>query len=705
MKLYTKTLLIIIILISFQAILTGVFVTRIISNNNVMDARLELQRESTLIANNFYSWKRHLWKQLMRINHYASDKNPTTIQEEDISTLLISTNVDAVVVRSEVGSFNIETISTSEDFILPDSDELKIYYEHPYMRLYLIQENLYLVGVTGVDYPEGSFSIFLIKHINDSFLKNIIFDTRGRVIFHTAGRILTGNFTDNQIVFREKLELKDNSYYEYYDQDHNNQSWNLAIQKCGTFGDNLNQEKVFITSVLSNEPFKKRIIDIEKTLVNVSLLIIIFTTLFSLIISRNITRPINRLLEAMVKIKEGSFKVQIQGRSQDEVGRLLSGFNEMALHLHQDQKKITESIQQITFLKEYNEQVFNSIRDSIAVVDGETIIEKTNNFFSSRFIGKSAHSLLKLEDLNSTAFDQTVIANITKVLGKELDFWSQRIRDHSLGVWELKVYPIDSEVPDGKNTRRCVLLLEDISQKVEYEEKIFQAEKLASLSMLSAGIAHEVNNPLSSIMTNIQNLIFDEQNSDRKELMELIENETRRIAEIIRGLLDFTSQEQDSRPEADLSLIIREVIKLISHSHSHSQNNRNGSNPEIILNIPEAIPPVIIGKGELMQILINLLQNALHATEGKGPVIITIEKKEKQIQFNITDRGAGIPASRLPRIFDPFYTTKSNREGTGLGLSVVYGIIKKYDGTITVSSSEGEGTEVICSLPAVSREE
>ncbi|MBI9101228.1 MAG: HAMP domain-containing protein [Spirochaetales bacterium] len=691
MKLYTKTLLLIIILIISQAALTAGLVIRITSANNTEDARLELERESSLVIDSFNSWKRHLWKQLIRINEFMAERELATVKEADISTLLLSTNVDAVIVKTQGESFNIQTISTSEEFILPPSEDLEVFYTRPYIGMYYAEENLYLAGVTSLESDKGTFNVILLKHINGSFLKNLVFDTGGRVIFHTADRILTGNAQDNTIIFDHNLATGDNSYFEYYDLNQETSSWNLSIRKCGTLGNPEGTGKVFLTTLLSNGPYKRRILNIERSFLNVSLVIIFLTSLLSLQISRSITQPINRLLSAMEAIRGGSLDVHIPAKAQDEVGRLLNGFNEMAHHLRQDQKQINESMDEILFLNKYNEQVFNSIRDSIAVVDGDTKIEKANDFFTAGFLeGKEAP--LKLADLNSSTFDATVIENITNVLSGAKDFWTQRIRNPESVVYELKVYPLGSEQKSGSNTRRCILLLEDISQKVEYEEKIYQAEKLSSLSMLSAGIAHEVNNPLSSILSNVQNLIYDEKDPEKKELMVLIEDETRRIANIIRDLMEFTSQDQETAPVSDPLAIGLEVCKLLKHS----AGKVNGNTPEIIVHHDGKIPMTAISTGELMQIYINLVQNGLHATGLKGPVTMNIEGNEddEMVTLSISDQGCGIETANIPRVFDPFYTTKSNGEGTGLGLSVVYGIIKKYDGEITISSNEGSGTEV-----------
>jgi len=698
MKLFTKSVLFISVLIVFQASLTGLFVSNIIRNNNLDDARTELRREADFINHNFFSWKRHLWKQLIRIRTHVEDTGARTLEGASLSHFLTATSVDAVIVKSGGTAYSIEAISTSPDFRLPPVDNLTVLYDHPYIRLYRIEDQFYMMGTLRLESLDRPSDIFLIKHVNDSFLKNIVFDTGGRVVFHTADAVLAGNFPDGEIVFHAGGSLRESAYREFYAVPRGEAAWNIAVSKCGTYGDRREPEIVYLSTVLSDEPFRKRILDIEKTVLTVSLFTMFITILLSILISRGFSRPVRSLVGAMNRIRGGSYEIRLDLRARDEFGVLVEGFNEMAAQLHQDQVDIERSLKEITFLNEYNEQVFNSIRDSIAVINESMKIEKANPYFTSRFPGEAGPGESSLLDLNSSAFDESVISSIRSVIRGDREFWSQRIRDREDRIYELKVYPLHAGSPGGQARRMCVLLLEDISEKNAYEEKIFQAEKLSSISMLSAGIAHEINNPLSSILTNIQNLIYSEQDGLRLESLKLVEDETLRIAQIVRDLLDFTSREQARESRINPETAAHEVRRLIRHARKPGGERM----PPIEVESSGEIPPVAITKGELMQIFINLLQNAVHASGPDDPITLSIgEGGAGRVRFSVRDRGVGIDSGCLKRVFDPFFTTKANREGTGLGLSVVYGIIMKYEGTIQINSIEGEGTDVVFELPAV----
>jgi signal transduction histidine kinase len=238
-----------------------------------------------------------------------------------------------------------------------------------------------------------------------------------------------------------------------------------------------------------------------------------------------------------------------------------------------------------------------------------------------------------------------------------------------------------------------VFVAEDISARTELEQKIFQAEKLSTISMLSAGMAHEINNPLGSILTNVQNLIAEETSAERRVSLKWIEQETRRIGRIVQGLLNFASSRSDHVPGSDVNDVVREVIALMIGSVARDARIR------IDTRLFADLCPSVVSADELRQVVINLLHNSLQAITGTGRILVSTRPSQGGIQLVVSDSGIGIPAEIIPRIFDPFFTTKANREGTGLGLSVVYGIVTKYNGTIGVKSREGRGTRFSLHLP------
>ena len=461
----------------------------------------------------------------------------------------------------------------------------------------------------------------------------------------------------------------------------------MARTKIGWIDNERGPSDVYITTIVSNEAYRARIRSIETTLMSVSMITLFLTILLSLILTRSITRPVALLAGAMGQIREGEYNIRLKQKTRGELGILLQGFNDMASRLHMDQLKIEKSLEEITFLNEFNEEIIHTIRDALAVINENLEIEKHNYAFHALNRTRSLDLSTFLDD----SFEAPLLPVVEGVLKGENDSWNQRVRSRRGKIYELSIYPLHRD----RHQRMCLLLFEDISEKNAYEERIMQAEKLSSLSMLSAGIAHEVNNPLSSIMTNIQNLIAEETDHEKKEFMTLIEDETHRIAQIIRDLMNFTDRDQNRIINCSLPDTAEEVRRLVRHSRRPG----GGAIPPIEIDTVEPVPPIHINRGELMQIFLNLLQNAVHATPGDETIIIEIEADGEWVRTKIRDRGCGIPEERLGSVFDPFFTTKENGEGTGLGLSVVYGIIMKYRGHIRIDSKEEEGTVVEFSLP------
>jgi len=692
MKLYPKLALTILILILLQASFTGIFVSRTVTNNNLSDARMELGFKADFIINNYQSWKRHLWKQLIQIRDYSLRNGIQEMKDEDLSALLTSSSIDAVILKREESIYFMSAINSSPDFILPPGGALKVLYTHPYISLYQLKGQCYMIGTISLKSQSQETDVFLIKHINDSFLKNIVVDSDGRVLIHTGTDYLAGNKEIQNLAFRNAEFHPGKAYQEWYGVEEGDKSYNMASSKVGILNQPGNSSSVYLTAVLSDEPYRRRILSVERTVLTVSVFTLLITVLLSLIFTKGITRPVALLASAMGHIREGTYDIQLNIEDKGEMGVLLRGFNLMAARLNQDQLKIEKSLDEITFLNEFNEEVIHSIRDALAVVNDDLIIEKANPAFDQL----SPSRTRSLTEFVREDFDSSLLDGVREVLSRKSEYWSQRIRNRQSRVFEVKIYPIHREIHIHSKKKMCVLIMEDISARNAYEERIFQAEKLSSISILSAGVAHEVNNPLSSILTNLQNLIHDEKNTDKLESLTLIEEETRRIAQIIRDLMNFTSREHESENKCSPTETAEEVRRLIGHS----RRSDGSIIPPINISSAPGIPQVRISHGELMQILINLLQNAIHATDGDNPIEIHIGASKGIVSISVNDRGCGIPEESLNRVFDPFYTTKPNGEGTGLGLSVVYGIILKYKGNIHIESKVGYGTVITVSLPA-----
>jgi two-component system NtrC family sensor kinase len=229
-----------------------------------------------------------------------------------------------------------------------------------------------------------------------------------------------------------------------------------------------------------------------------------------------------------------------------------------------------------------------------------------------------------------------------------------------------------------------------------HEEEMIQSKKLASIGILTAGVAHELNNPLNNISMIAQTYIEMYEKLDsgqRLEFMEKIESEAERIKLIVNNLLDFSKPKKPDLHWVDVNLLIVNALKLV-------QNAIDISNIETKKTFTEDIPKVYIDENQMQQVLVSLFVNAVQAMSPGGELFIStgFGQDYESVEINIKDTGKGIPAEYLSHIFDPFFSTK-NEGGTGLGLSVSYGIIKNLGGSIKVESSVGVGTAFTIILP------
>jgi len=234
------------------------------------------------------------------------------------------------------------------------------------------------------------------------------------------------------------------------------------------------------------------------------------------------------------------------------------------------------------------------------------------------------------------------------------------------------------------------------------EEIITQSKKLESLGILTAGVAHELGNPLNNIAMIAQTYaeVYDSlSREDRIDYMKKVEEETDRIKEIVKNLLDFSRPKKPILKEAEINSVIKKTLKFV-------QNMLHVCCIDLRLVLQDGLPHVYIDEPEIQEVFVNLITNAIHAMSPRCELSITtrLADDEHYVAIDVEDTGRGIPPEALPYIFDPFFTTKGV-EGTGLGLSVSYGIVKSHQGRIQVRSEVGVGTTFTVELPVYKERE
>jgi two-component system NtrC family sensor kinase len=236
-----------------------------------------------------------------------------------------------------------------------------------------------------------------------------------------------------------------------------------------------------------------------------------------------------------------------------------------------------------------------------------------------------------------------------------------------------------------------------IRELEEHQEQLVQSRKIAAVGTLTSGIAHELNNPINNIVLTAESLKEDFRDLPPEEAMGLIQDiliQSERASEIVKGLLDFSRAEHPEFGPLSIGVVIQDTLKLV-----RNQLTLSGINVE--QQIPANLPPIRGEKKSLQQVFLNLFINAIQAMLDGGTLRINARPSAdgRWVVIDVMDTGVGIDPEHLPQIFDPFYTTKQVGRGTGLGLSVTYGIIEKHGGHIEVKSTKGAGATFTVTLP------
>jgi signal transduction histidine kinase len=252
------------------------------------------------------------------------------------------------------------------------------------------------------------------------------------------------------------------------------------------------------------------------------------------------------------------------------------------------------------------------------------------------------------------------------------------------------------EIKTGDEFESLVSSLNHMIDELNRRSKqLVQAQKLASLGRLTSGVAHELNNPLNNISTSIQILIEELEEADleyKKELLTGAEKEVERGKEIVQSLLEFARERTLSLKQVNFKDLVESAIQQIQ--------SQLPDNVQFDIQVPANIQ-ASLGEQRIERVLINLIMNAVHAMKDGGKIIIRAnnEYQREGFSFQVIDTGVGIPKEIISKIFDPFFTTKKVGKGSGLGLSIVYGIMEQHGGNISVVSEVGKGTAFTCFIP------
>jgi PAS domain S-box-containing protein len=375
-----------------------------------------------------------------------------------------------------------------------------------------------------------------------------------------------------------------------------------------------------------------------------------------------------------------------------ELVQTIAGYVAVALDNAQLYSSLEQKALEIARLKDFSENIVESLNVGVLAVDLSGIVESWNTRMEQLF------GVLR-QDAVGTKLDALLPAELATEIAARRDeeqitgIYKQRLQHQGKTLTlNVSITPLVSK--SGEHIGR-LLLFDDVTQRERMEEQMSQTEKLTSLGLLAAGVAHEVNTPLAVISNYIQMLAKQMPVSDpRHSIIEKIVKQTFRASEIVNNLLNFSRTGAAETTNVDVNRVVEDTLALVSHPLKTSQI-------QVVKNLSDGLPAVRGSANKLQQVFLNLFLNARDAMPSGGILEVRTNAHNGSVEIEVVDTGAGIPREHIHRIFDPFFTTKASGRGTGLGLSVSYGIIKEHAGKVDVRSAPGKGTSFHVEFPAV----
>ncbi len=368
-----------------------------------------------------------------------------------------------------------------------------------------------------------------------------------------------------------------------------------------------------------------------------------------------------------------------------------SGYIAVAIEnsrLYQEQHVRAE---ELALLKEFNESIVESVNVGLIAVDEKGLITRCNSTFEE-VLGYSREDVIgkQIKEI----FDDGFAQKIDVILGE--DRWhlteiqnayklQTKDRRGTALTLNVAIAPLRSMSQDQKG---AIVVLENVTQRVKFEESLQQSEKLSSIGLLAAGVAHEVNTPLTGVSSYTQMLMGMIPETDPKHaLLKKVQTQTERATNIVGNLLNFSRTGNATEfTDLDVNQLLEDTLQLL-------EPQLRKASVDIVKNYA-GVPPKIFGNaGKLQQVFTNLIINARDAILNGGEITLTTQYEgDTELSIEVSDNGTGIEPEHLNKIFDPFFTTKAVGSGTGLGMAVTYGIVQEHSGTISASSKLGDGT-------------
>lgn len=432
--------------------------------------------------------------------------------------------------------------------------------------------------------------------------------------------------------------------------------------------------------------------DLLKNGLLVVAVITLVVSLISIYAGLYFTTPIVILERAMERLKLGYQIKPVEVKRSDELGNLAAAFNGMSAELQEKSLRLEQE-------KERLDVVVDGIGAGFALVTKEYEVTWLNTtlteWLDEKELTLPCYSLIG---------EQKNPCKKCPITCPDLYEQAERIMKYTLNdgtekIFRHRVFPLSHTM---RAEGEFLLVIEDVTEQKQIEEKMMQTDKLSALGIMASSFAHEVNNPLTTINVYAEDLIdrLHTEELDQSEMeyyLQKIKDNTDRCKQITNNLLNFSRKSNWTVSQIDLHETINNSIDLVNYLLKKHQI-------KVKLTIEKDLPPVFGDSLKFMQVLVNLLNNAIDAMEDHGVIRISAKMGRSFVVITINDTGKGIPDEELAKVFDPFFTTKPVGKGTGLGLSVCYGIIQQLGGEIYIDSEVNVGTTIKIRLPVISTE-
>ena len=435
---------------------------------------------------------------------------------------------------------------------------------------------------------------------------------------------------------------------------------------------------------VSKSFFLEELISIQKYTLLLTIIFLVLSMQASIFIAHHISKPIKYFAEVCKKIELGNLKEKVNINRGDEIGVLANSFNHMIDQINTSTEKLIE-------MTKFNEDILKNIDIGIMTTDNNGRLLTLN---------KSGEEILKHHE------EASIVEELEQQMVQTIESKMNIKKVISMSGKAGKTIYIDVGtsliIKEDGSFYGAICSFNDITERKVLENNLVRVDRLASVGQFAAGLAHEIRNPLTGIKTGIQvikNREMMRNEASNVELMDGLTYEIDRINNLVTDLLDFSKPKQAYREKENIREVIRKSLDLAKEGIINKAIT-------VTIQDDESLKYVFADKGQVEQIFLNIITNAIEAMEWKGNLLITSDKIQEEgqpwIRINFIDDGIGIEEGLLENIFNPFFTTKT--KGTGLGLVVVAKLIEENNGKISIESKTNEGTKISILLPEYGRD-